>query len=518
MMRAEKACPPEAADTRPEGGEGPPRTFEQFSKLFRDGCALRTASEAIYALGPVPWAVLLAIYHFLWGAPEAWPSQATIAARAGFCERSVRRGLRALERARLIVTRRVPRGTPFGGFHNVYGPGPALMAALVVLYERMVDRAHARALADEGVVLPRAKPLFRARGATGPTVLVQPAPQSEDLDPSRIASMPFSLGEDASAEAKPPTPPAPPVLPPTEEEDLGSIEVGEGEKALARDALAYRLARKFPKAKVPTWFDGADVARIARCVAELDGDAAEKRAALYAAVDGAFLVSKDRAPTVRFIFGKLEHFHAHVERGERKRKNDALNAAHKAKVAAETAAIAAEQGATAVAETPTLEASVAKPRLAAPQPLQAPEGPESRGTPTLTAPPAERGVGGLHEALAAVVPTPRLRASPAPAMGDEVRREAELRAESAAAEQARRADREHAAERARREQRAALLHLVREDKAQPPGARSSPPAASAESEHRAAVRAEMEAMLATITNPQLRARLLEQLQRARERE
>jgi hypothetical protein len=37
------------------------------------------------------------------------------------------------------------------------------------------------------------------------------------------------------------------------------------------------------------------------------------------AIAGAFLLSKNGAPTVRFIWGKLDHFFDHVERGRRRR-------------------------------------------------------------------------------------------------------------------------------------------------------------------------------------------------------
>ena len=61
---------------------------------------------------------------------------------------------------------------------------------------------------------------------------------------------------------------------------------------------------------------------MAACASALEGDRGAKMLALRDAIGGAFLASKDGPPTVRFIWGKLEHFFDHVERGRRRRLAD----------------------------------------------------------------------------------------------------------------------------------------------------------------------------------------------------
>jgi hypothetical protein len=65
------------------------------------------------------------------------------------------------------------------------------------------------------------------------------------------------------------------------------------------------------------WSDA--VAMVAACAAALGGDAEAKMLAQRDAIAGAFVVSKDGPPTVRFIWEKLDHFLDHVERGRRRR-------------------------------------------------------------------------------------------------------------------------------------------------------------------------------------------------------
>jgi hypothetical protein len=58
---------------------------------------------------------------------------------------------------------------------------------------------------------------------------------------------------------------------------------------------------------------------VAACVAALAGDAEAKMIAQRDAIAGAFLLSKERPPTVRFIWEKLDHFLDHLECGRRRR-------------------------------------------------------------------------------------------------------------------------------------------------------------------------------------------------------
>jgi len=83
-------------------------------------------------------------------------------------------------------------------------------------------------------------------------------------------------------------------------------------------ALAERIKRKHPKRPSPRWFDRADVEMVAECTRAIEGNREAKLCAHREAIDGAFHASKDGPPTARFIWGKLEHFLDHLERGGRR--------------------------------------------------------------------------------------------------------------------------------------------------------------------------------------------------------
>ena len=104
-----------------------------------------------------------------------------------------------------------------------------------------------------------------------------------------------------------------------EEQQVG---VTKEDEEIARCALAERMAKKHPTRSPPRWFDSSEVALVAACAAALEGDADAKMTAQRDAIAGAFLVSREAAPTVRFIWEKLDHFFDHVERGRRRRLAD----------------------------------------------------------------------------------------------------------------------------------------------------------------------------------------------------
>ena len=111
-------------------------------------------------------------------------------------------------------------------------------------------------------------------------------------------------------------------------EEQAAPVTGE-DRDLARIALGERMTRKHPTRPAPRYFDAGDVTLVAACASALDGDRGEKMLALRDAIGGAFLASKEGPPTVRFIWGKLEHFLDHLERGRRRRLADErLRASH----------------------------------------------------------------------------------------------------------------------------------------------------------------------------------------------
>jgi hypothetical protein len=119
---------------------------------------------------------------------------------------------------------------------------------------------------------------------------------------------------------------APAALTPTVVAEEQKLEVTEEDREVARVALVERMARKHPTRAAPRWFDPDEVALVASCASAHGGDRDAKTRGLRDAIGNAFAVSKDGPPTVRFIWGKLDHFLDHVERGRRRRLAEERNA------------------------------------------------------------------------------------------------------------------------------------------------------------------------------------------------
>jgi hypothetical protein len=93
--------------------------------------------------------------------------------------------------------------------------------------------------------------------------------------------------------------------------------VTDGDRAVARAALAECFRLQHPASAPPRCFDDADVEQVAFCAAAIDGDAQSKLQALQDSLTGALRRSKATPPTVRYIWGRIEHFLRHAERGRR---------------------------------------------------------------------------------------------------------------------------------------------------------------------------------------------------------
>jgi hypothetical protein len=207
----------------------------------------------------VPWQVFVAVALHLRGNAEAWPSQETLGRFCGYAARTVRSGIAELERLDLL---RVRRDRDRDGLdHLRYSPGPATLRELAGMRER-------RSAAPD----PRS---------------ARPEPRSGDLLTTKEL-----LVVDGEA-------------------------AGE-DQAVARVALGEHFERRCPGRRAPRVFDDTDVERVARCAAAVEGDEETKLRTLRDAIEGAFRAS-NRAPTVRFIWERLEHFLAHAERGQRAR-------------------------------------------------------------------------------------------------------------------------------------------------------------------------------------------------------
>ncbi len=197
-----------------------------------------------------------------------------------------------LEAAAVVRLRRVRR--PNGAERIYYAPGPVTLIELAAFVERF----------------PRERP----KSALEPVVASSPQshlPEATSDTPPEATSMEhrdLNLTEPSSCEALA-------MSASTSAEEEKSIVVTEEDRVVARAALAERMTRKHPKRPPPHWFDAVEIALVAACTSALEGDRDAKLRVHRDAIEGAYCASKDGPPTARFIWGKLEHFLDHVERG-----------------------------------------------------------------------------------------------------------------------------------------------------------------------------------------------------------
>ncbi len=310
-----------AAKVLPAGpGERDVEVFPLRERLrFRDkfGLALldlRARSTAFRALAKGPWALFIAIAVHWQSNAEAWPSQDALARFSGWSSRAVRDQADTLERGGFIRLRRERRAD--GSERIFYAPGLVTLAELAAFVERFPrERAKAPPPHEPDDTPPPPSPS---------SIHPPEAPSGTPPEGSSMELSDLDLNEPSSCETSTRTSPPPP----TEEEN--SIPISEEDRAVARAALAERMKRKHPTRPAPRWFDGGDLAIVAACSSAIEGDGDAKLQAHREAIVGAFLASKEGPPTVRFIWGKLEHFLDHVERGRRR-----LRAEHASKLRSE---------------------------------------------------------------------------------------------------------------------------------------------------------------------------------------
>jgi hypothetical protein len=284
-----------AARALPAGPE--PRNDDAFpirERLrFRDnlGLGLRDLRKrpgfALLARGP--WQVFIAIACYWQANAEAWPSQETIATFTGYSSRAVRDYVDALERVGIVRLRRERR--PGGGDRIYYAPGLVTLRELAAFVERF----------------PRGP--VKARRSHPPEAISAALPEASSMelrDQDQIEPSSCETQVDARAA-------------PTRVPEEQQCEATKEDEEIARRALVERMAKKHPTRAPPRWFDAREVAMVAACTTVLGGSAEEKTIAQRDAIAGAFIVSKDGPPTVRFIWEKLDHFLDHLERGRRGR-------------------------------------------------------------------------------------------------------------------------------------------------------------------------------------------------------
>jgi hypothetical protein len=297
----------DAANVLPAGPGERDDVFPLRERLrFRDnfGLGLRDVRRrpVFASLTRGPWQVFIAIACHWQSNAEAWPSQEAIASFSGYTSRAVRDYVDVLERGGVLRLRRERQRN--GADRIYYAPGPVTLVELAAFVERF-PKAPAKAATSH-------PPEIRSGGP--PAVASTAPPEASSMEHRDQDQEPSSSCES--------TVPATRAAPLEEEQPIVTAE----DRELARIALAERMKRKHPKRPPPRWFDRADVEMVAACAAAADGDRDAKLQALRDSIVGAFGVSKDGAPTSRFIWAKLEHFLEHVELGRCRRCAQERNA------------------------------------------------------------------------------------------------------------------------------------------------------------------------------------------------
>ena len=298
---SEPAGAPQAGPAGREHDVFPLRERLRFRDNF--GLGLRDVRQRpiFSSLERGPWQVFIAIACHWQANAEAWPSQEKIAQFSGYSSRAVRDYVDVLERGGLLRLRRERQAN--GADRIYYAPGAVTLTELASFVERF-PKGPAK--------VPSSNNPPEASSGTPPEVAAAAPPEATSMEHRDQDQEPSSFGESAAARSR------------EREEEQPSVT--KEDRELARIALAERMKRKHPKRPPPRWFDRGDVEFVAACAAAVDGDRATKLQALRDSILGAFGVSKDGAPTSRFIWGKLEHFLEHVESGRRRRVAEERNA------------------------------------------------------------------------------------------------------------------------------------------------------------------------------------------------
>jgi len=280
-------------------------------------CALRRL-DPFRELSRGPWLAFVAIACHWTGERESGPSQTTVARFSGYSPRAVRDAVRELERLGLVEVLR-PRGSTRGSERTDYVPGPAVLALLPDIAGQPPSLT--------AIAATRSLP---ERMAGGPTALVATVAASRAL-PSLAATtaddhrhgLPLLLKKNKkdSSSSMRATGESPTRAGEPEDPVAQAADVTDVDRDVARIALTDCFRLLHPAA-VPRTCDDADVDRVAMCAASIDGDAQVKLQALRDSLAGARRASRrtnGSPPTVRYIWGRIEHFLNHAERGRRLR-------------------------------------------------------------------------------------------------------------------------------------------------------------------------------------------------------
>jgi hypothetical protein len=241
-------------------------------------------APALRDLGRREWAVFVAVACHWQGHDEAWPSQQTIAAFAGYTARVVPEAVATLEQRELLLVRRLVGAD--GMRRMVYAPGAALLRALAAFAARY----------------PRA--------VESPPAIAAGVPE-----------IPADLPELAAGRPEIPVPIDGKPVPLNQERRRTNLLLGEAAdetREIAIVVLAEHFRRRHPTMAPVRTFDAEDVDAVARCAGAVTGERDTKLQVLLDAIEGAFAASP-QPPTVRFVWSRIEHFFVHADRGRRAR-------------------------------------------------------------------------------------------------------------------------------------------------------------------------------------------------------
>jgi len=276
-------------------------------------------SEPFAKLTRAEWAVFEAIATVWDRGAREWPTQWALARCAGYSERAVRLAIVELKRRGILGEEAHPPGAWAQQGRCV--PGPVIVRELGAIRRRFapasvaapVPPVAAAASPVAGTVPPSAGSVSAVAAS-----LRQGAADHRQPVPLELNTNKDLLLEDAGNGPRPPA--AASAEPPTPDprEEVTSSQVTNEDRAVALTAIAECFRRRFPDRPPPRDFYPDDVASVARCAASVGGDADGKLQALRDALAGASRTSR-QPPTVRYVWGTLEHFRAHLRSGRQLR-------------------------------------------------------------------------------------------------------------------------------------------------------------------------------------------------------
>ncbi|HEY3820257.1 MAG TPA: hypothetical protein VGL81_23995 [Polyangiaceae bacterium] len=246
-----------------------------------------------------PWLAFMAIACHWQADTEGCPGQATIVKFSGYSLRAVRDAVGELERRQLVLVRR--RRDPRGFERTEYAPGPATLAALGALDGCLPANGMAAA-AGAGGSPPTAAIASGSAASTAATSRSHRQEWPSLVEKNKKKKLLLLEGVEGEPAGQPSETPS----------------IAEADRAAARVVLAECFQLQHPHFTPPRLLDEADVERVAFCAAAIDGDPPSKLQALRDSLAGAARASRrsnGSPPTVRYIWGRLEHFLRHAERG-----------------------------------------------------------------------------------------------------------------------------------------------------------------------------------------------------------